>query len=103
MRYFLLIGIRHGESEPVLIGFPPATEAERQFKDLIRSGQSEEFRQVALLSSTAGILRERKLKPVPPAPSDSEQPPVPPAPAVSKPTPVSDEPPAQPPTAKRKK
>lgn len=63
MRYFLLIGLRHGGTEPEVIATPKAADADRQWKDLVRSGEHPDFREVHLLSSTAGAVRIRKLTP----------------------------------------
>jgi hypothetical protein len=72
-RYFILTGIPHGETKPVVILDPshPGEEQKAAFKDYCRAGSDPGYSEVQLWSSDAGITAKRRLTMAEPAEDDS--------------------------------
>lgn len=103
MRYFVLTGFRHGATSPVLIAIPEGHAAVADFKDLVRAGTHEEFREIHLVSSTSGVVMKRKLKD-PNAQTAVEEPALVEEPAPAEPAPVVEAaPPEEPKSVKQRR
>lgn len=64
MRYAIITGTPHGQTAPIVISdaTTPVHEQKAAFKALARSATSEEFREVQLWTSDAGIMARRRFK-----------------------------------------